>query len=83
MITITNLRKSFPTEAGPLNVLNGVDILIEKGRIVSIMGASGAGKSTLLHVTGTLDRPTAGEVRYNGEDVFKTTRALPPSETGP
>ncbi|MBF0569068.1 MAG: ABC transporter ATP-binding protein [Nitrospirae bacterium] len=71
MINITNLKKSFPTEAGPLTVLDGVDMVIEKGKIISIMGASGAGKSTLLHVTGTLDRPTSGEVSYNGEDVFK------------
>ncbi|WP_420264092.1 ABC transporter ATP-binding protein [Candidatus Magnetominusculus dajiuhuensis] len=71
MINITKLKKSFSTEAGPLTVLDGVDMVIEKGKIISIMGASGAGKSTLLHVTGTLDRPTSGEVSYNGEDVFK------------
>ncbi|MEO5360168.1 MAG: ABC transporter ATP-binding protein [Nitrospirota bacterium] len=71
MIAITNLRKSFPTEAGPLAVLNGVDMTIEKGKIISIMGASGAGKSTLLHVTGTLDRPTEGEVSYTGKNVFE------------
>ncbi|MBF0320624.1 MAG: ABC transporter ATP-binding protein [Nitrospirae bacterium] len=71
MINIGNLTKSFPTEAGTLTVLNGVDMVIEKGKFISIMGASGVGKSTLLHVTGTLDRPTAGEVSYNGEDVFK------------
>ncbi|MBF0456759.1 MAG: ABC transporter ATP-binding protein [Nitrospirae bacterium] len=71
MIKITNLSKSFPTEAGRLTVLDGVNMTIEKGKIISIMGASGAGKSTLLHVTGTLDRPTTGEVSYNGENVFQ------------
>ncbi|MCG6551741.1 MAG: ABC transporter ATP-binding protein [Candidatus Magnetominusculus sp. LBB02] len=71
MIEITNLTKSFPTEAGTLTVLNNVNMSIEKGKIISIMGASGAGKSTLLHVTGTLERPTSGEVSYNGSNVFQ------------
>lgn len=54
---------------GQLPILNGVDLAVEKGEIVSIVGASGAGKSTLLHTIGTLDRPDRGQIIINGVDV--------------
>jgi lipoprotein-releasing system ATP-binding protein len=54
-----------------LTVLKGINIEIYEGEVVSIIGASGAGKSTLLHLLGTLDKPTNGEVQYEGNDVFK------------
>lgn len=53
-----------------LRVLNGINLEVYKGEVISIVGASGAGKSTLLHLLGTLDRPTEGEVLYEGENIF-------------
>ncbi|MEL6179474.1 MAG: ABC transporter ATP-binding protein, partial [Myxococcota bacterium] len=51
-------------------VLCGVDVTFERASMISIVGRSGAGKSTLLHVLGTLDRPTAGRILFDGLDVF-------------
>ena len=61
------LTKSY----GELNVLKGIDIAINKGEIVSIVGASGAGKSTLLHILGTLDSSDSGKLIIQGEQVTK------------
>ena len=65
MIKATNITKRY----GELAVLKGVDIEINKGEIVSIVGASGAGKSTLLHILGTLDYADQGALSYNGTDL--------------
>ncbi len=61
MLQAKGITKSY----GPLAVLKGVDISIEKGEIVSIVGSSGAGKSTLLHILGSLDTPDAGTIMMN------------------
>lgn len=61
MLAATGITKKY----GNLEVLRGVDIQIEKGEIVSIVGSSGAGKSTLLHILGTLDQPDAGNIQLN------------------
>lgn len=58
-----------------LEVLGGIDLIIERGDMASIVGQSGVGKSTLLQILGTLDHPTSGRVFYDGVDVF----GLPPS----
>lgn len=70
MIQANNLKKSFSSPAGELEVLKGINLKIPAGEMVAIVGASGVGKSTLLHILGTLDRPTAGSVHYDGKDVF-------------
>lgn len=67
MIQIENLTKSF----GDLQVLKGVNLTIEKGEVVSIVGSSGAGKTTLLQLIGTLDKPTSGTIRFGGEDLSR------------
>ena len=65
MIKIKNIHKSF----GTLEVLKGVDLTVEKGDIVSIIGKSGAGKTTLLQIIGTLDKPDKGQIIINGKEV--------------
>lgn len=67
MIQATNIHKSFDT----LEVLKGVDLQVNKGEIVSIVGPSGAGKTTLLQILGTLDKPNQGIVKVDGIDLSK------------
>lgn len=66
MIEVKNIHKSFDD----LEVLKGVNLKVQKGEIVAIIGKSGAGKTTLLQIIGTLDRPTQGQVIIDGTDVF-------------
>ena len=67
MIDIKNITKSF----GSLQVLKGIDMHINKGEVVSIVGPSGAGKTTLLQIIGTLDSPDSGDITIDGIDVRK------------
>lgn len=71
MLRAENIHKSFTRGANELNILRGLNLEIPKGEGVCIVGASGAGKSTFLHILGTLDRPTAGTVYFQGEDLFQ------------
>lgn len=66
MISMRGIRKSFDR----LEVLRGVDLDVNAGEILSIVGASGAGKTTLLQILGTLERPDSGSVTYDGSDVL-------------
>jgi lipoprotein-releasing system ATP-binding protein len=63
------IAKTFNDGSRELQVLRGVDLTVEPGKILSISGASGAGKSTLLQIMGTLDKPSGGDVLYNGRSV--------------
>ena len=65
MIKVTGILKSY----GDLKVLKGIDLEVKEKEVVAIVGASGAGKTTLLQIIGTLDRPDAGTILYNGQDV--------------
>ncbi|MDO5460428.1 MAG: ABC transporter ATP-binding protein [Bacteroidales bacterium] len=67
MIEIKDLTKNF----GNLKVLKGVNLNVTKGEVISIVGPSGAGKTTLLQLIGTLDKPTGGSIRFNGEELVK------------
>ena len=70
MIDIKGIKKSF----GSLEVLKGIDLTIDGGEVVSIVGPSGAGKTTLLQIIGTLDRPDAGTVHVDSVDVTTLSR---------
>ena len=67
MIDVINLKKSF----GDVEVLKGINMTINKGDIVAIIGPSGSGKSTLLHLLGGVDKPSSGEVIIKGESIYK------------
>ncbi len=70
LIRITDLHKSYYDGEAELRVLQGINLNVYKSELLAIVGASGVGKSTLLHIIGTLDRPTAGHVLYDEDDVF-------------
>jgi len=69
-VEIRDLFKSYWMHGKRIDVLRGVSVDIERGELVSLVGASGAGKSTFLHVLGTLDAPAAGAMSIDGQDIF-------------
>ena len=70
MIQIRDIKKSF----GSLEVLKGINLTIEKGEVVSIVGPSGAGKTTLLQIIGSLDRADSGSVTFGGQDITRLSQ---------
>ncbi|MCX7695687.1 MAG: ABC transporter ATP-binding protein [Caloramator sp.] len=71
MIEIVELKKSYKLLSEDIEVLRGVNLKIDRGEYVAIMGPSGSGKSTLMNILGCLDRPSAGKYVLNGSDVSK------------
>ncbi len=69
VISISNIRRDFKLGSEIVHVLKGIDLEIEKGDYVALMGPSGSGKSTLMNILGCLDTPTAGTYILNGHDV--------------
>ncbi len=69
LLSVKNLHKSFVEGGEEIRVLQGLDLELKAGERLAVIGESGVGKSTLLHVLGTLDRPTAGEILYQGKEI--------------
>jgi len=70
VLEVAGVSKQYASPSGPLTILAGIDLRLETGASVSIVGPSGSGKSTLLHILGALDPPSAGTVRLDGVDPY-------------
>ncbi|QKF33263.1 ABC transporter ATP-binding protein [Bacillus velezensis] len=75
MIQLSKVKKSYQIGKETFDVLRSIDLTIEEGEYVSIMGPSGSGKSTIMNIIGCLDRPTSGSYRLAGEDVSSCTES--------
>jgi len=73
IITALGITKNYIVGNSVLEVLTGIDLDIDRGEILAIVGGSGAGKSTLLHILGMLDRPTSGAISINGDNIVNKT----------
>ena len=69
MLTATNLHKTYRKDAEKVRVLRGLDLHVESGEFLIVVGASGSGKSTMLHLLGTLDQPDTGSICLDGERI--------------
>jgi lipoprotein-releasing system ATP-binding protein len=70
LVVVRELEKEYRSGPEPVRVLRGVNLSVRAGEAVAIVGASGVGKTTLLHLLGALDRPTAGQVLFDGDEIF-------------
>ena len=68
---VRNLKKIYTAGTQKTAALNGVDLSVQEGEFVSVVGASGSGKTTLLHLLGALDEPSEGTVRIRGHEISK------------
>jgi lipoprotein-releasing system ATP-binding protein len=75
LVELRGVEKRFFHEGRELTILRGIDLIIERGEMLSIVGQSGAGKSTLLHLLGTLDLPSSGQIFFAGADVTSYSSA--------
>ena len=75
LLEVRGLTKVFSHGGRELNVLRDINLVLEKGEMLSVVGRSGAGKSTLLHVLGTIDYPTSGKIFFSGQDLQLMTPA--------
>jgi len=78
MIEIKNLSKSYEAPGGTVQVLEGLDLVVDTGAAVAVVGPSGSGKTTLLNLLGCLDRPNSGSIRIANREII----GLPPLEVG-
>jgi lipoprotein-releasing system ATP-binding protein len=70
ILKTADLKKTFPTVTGPLEILKGINLVLSPGEMVAVVGQSGSGKSTLLHILGALDRPSSGTVYFGEDNIF-------------
>lgn len=71
LVELKNVKKSFRLGGEQVEILHGIDLVVEKGEFVAMMGPSGSGKSTTMNILGCLDKPTSGEYFLDGRDVSK------------
>ena len=81
VVNVRNLRRVYPLAEEPVIALAGVDLTIDPGEFVAVMGPSGSGKSTFMHIVGFLDRPTSGYYAFNGRDVTELLHSVGATDT--
>ncbi len=69
ILKCTEVRKSFPSAGGRVEVLRGLDLAVGRGEMIAVLGESGAGKTTLLHLIGAIDHPDSGVIQFRGRDI--------------